>query len=175
MLSVIITRSYHLYIPYLVKFPEWAITQSTLVPSPTYGKVLIAARRSLSNTLGDARKINRPSNGKILIAARQPLSSAPRNARKINRPSKRFVFGSARLILYTQEYIVGAAVILRRGRDMEEAKAPEHRSFHWRHNGPLANRLGVDAEWNSSGVPREKSGRKSDPPGESFPVTALDR
>ena len=58
---------------------------------------------------------------------------------------------------------------------MEKAKAPEHRSFHWRHNRSLADRLGMDAEWSSNGVSRKKSRHKSDSPGESFPAIALNR
>ena len=58
---------------------------------------------------------------------------------------------------------------------MEKFKAPEHHPFCWSYNRSIANRLGVDVERNSDGVPREKSGCESDQSGESFLVIALDR
>ena len=70
--------------------------------------------------------------------------------------------------------LVGSVVILRSRHRMEKIKAPEHRPFHRRHNGPFANRLGVDAERNSGGVHREKPGCQEDRPGETFPTIALD-
>jgi len=51
---------------------------------------------------------------------------------------------------------------------MEEAKAPKHRLFHWRYDKTFANRVRVDAEWNSDQVRREQSGREPDWPGERF-------
>ena len=59
-------------------------------------------------------------------------------------------------------------VILQRDRYMEKIEAPECCLFHWRYNGAFANRVRVDAEWNSDHLRRTKPGGKSDRPGESF-------
>ena len=67
------------------------------------------------------------------------------------------------------------AVILQRGRFVEKFKAPEYRPFHRCYNKSFAARLGVDAEWNSDRVCREKSKRESYRSGESFPAIKLDR
>ena len=66
--------------------------------------------------------------------------------------------------------LVGPVVILRRRHYVEKIKASEHRPFHWRHNTPFANRLGVDAERNSGRVHREKPRCEAGQPGEPFPV-----
>ena len=48
-----------------------------------------------------------------------------------------------------------AAVVLQRGRHLEEVEAPKYSLFHRRYNGPFANGVRVDAGWNSDQVRRE--------------------
>ena len=85
------------------------------------------------------------------------------------------MFNAARLYRTYSTTLVCLAVILRGGRDVEKIKASKHRPFHWGYDKPFANRLRMDAEWNSDGIRREKSGHESDRPGKLFPTTALDR
>ena len=91
------------------------------------------------------------------------------------RALKKFVFGLARLYRVYSRIPVSIAVVFQRGRHLEKVKASEHRPFHRRYNKPFASCLGVDAEWNSDGIHREKSGHGSNQSGEPFPVIMLDR
>ena len=52
---------------------------------------------------------------------------------------------------------------------MEKVEAPKRRSFYRRYKGTLANRVRVDAGWNSDEVRRWKSRSRSDRPSESHP------
>jgi len=63
---------------------------------------------------------------------------------------------------------VGAVVVPQRGRYMEKAEAPKHRSFHWCYNKTFTVRLGVYAERYFDQVRQEQSERGSDWPGENF-------
>ena len=112
--------------------------------------------------------------GQVLITTRKSLSSIRGFTRKITIPL-RPVFRSVPLYRVRSTTLVGAAVILRGGRHVGKAKPAEHRSFHRRRTRPFANRLRMGAERNCNGVRQDKSGRKSDQPGESFLVIALDR
>ena len=108
--------------------------------------------------------------GKVLIATRGFISSL-----SMIRPLRRFVLGGARLYRVYLRTPVGLVVVFQRGRHLEKAKTSEHRPFHRRYNKPFASCLGVDAEWNSDGIHREKSGHGSNQSGEPFPVIMLDR
>ena len=91
------------------------------------------------------------------------------------RALKKFVFGLARLYRVYSRIPVSIAVVFQRGRHLEKVKASEHRPFHRRYNKPFASCLGVDAEWKSDRICREKSRCQADQLGESFPAIALDR
>jgi len=71
------------------------------------------------------------------------------------------------IFVSTQEQL--AAVVLQRGRYMEKVETPKCRSFHRRYKRTFTNFVGVDAEWNSDELRREKSRRESDRPGGSSP------
>ena len=91
------------------------------------------------------------------------------------RALRKFVFGLARLYRVYSRTPVGLAVVFQGGRHLEKVKASEHRPFHRRYNKPFASCLGVDAEWNSDGVHRDKSWHGSNQPGEPFHIITLDR
>jgi len=61
-----------------------------------------------------------------------------------------------------------AAVILQRGRYLEEVEALKRRSFHWCYKRTPANCVRVDAEWNPDELRGGKPSRESDRLGESL-------
>lgn len=61
---------------------------------------------------------------------------------------------------------MGAIVILQRGRRVEAAEAPKHRSFPRCYEQAFATCVRVDAKWDSNSLRQEQSGRGSDRSGE---------
>jgi len=63
---------------------------------------------------------------------------------------------------------VVTAVILQERHHVEKVKAPKHCPLRRHYDKSPASCVGVDAEWDSDGVRREKSRNESDWPGGSL-------
>jgi hypothetical protein len=78
-------------------------------------------------------------------------------------------------IASTQEHLWASQSFFKEAVMWKRLRHPNIVPFVGVTTNPFANRLGVDAERDSDGVHREKSGRESNQPGEPFPVIVLDR